>query len=512
MTFLHSSDDGIVPYSRGVALACLAAVGLAGLVYLNALHNPFVYDDHHTIVTNTSIVRLTNLRAIVRHDVTRPLVNLSYAIDRALWGREPFGFHASSVLLHMLDVALLFALARRLSLRHGSGQAGGFAAFAAAALFAVHPMMTEAVGYISGRSEVLCAAFFLLALIAGRRWLRGGGARWGGLTIALWAAALASKELGAMFPFVLLAFDVVVERPEAVERRRRLRAVHAPLIGVAVAAGLIRVAILTRLESPAQGGIHWSYLLIAAEAVRRYAGLMINPGGQSIFHEVARIDGLFEWRGVVALLAVAAMVAAAWALRRRAAVASFGILWFLLLLVPGAALTALDVGEPMAEHRVYLAACGLFLAAGEGLARLDAWAAAAGHRMRLLAPILLTLMIVSFAAETVLRNAVWRDPVALWRESADLAPAHYRPRLLLGEALQDAGRKDEAASEYRAAIRLRPADVSGYLKLAALLASMGRLDEARAQLTAVTAIDPQNAQARRALTILDQVESRQVRP
>src|SRR4029077_11939329 len=130
------------------------------------LHNPFVYDDHHTIVTNTSIVRLTDLRAIVRHDVTRPLVNLSYAIDRALWGGEPFGFHASSVLLHMLNVALLFALARRLS--------GSFAAFAAAALFAVHPMMTEAVGYVSGRSEVLCAMFFLLALMAGRRWLRGG--------------------------------------------------------------------------------------------------------------------------------------------------------------------------------------------------------------------------------------------------------------------------------------------------------------------------------------------------
>jgi len=253
-------------------------------------------------------------------------------------------------------------------------------------------------------------------------------------------------------------------------------------------------------------------VLIAAEAVRRYAGMMINPNGQSIFHEVARIDGLFQWRAAVALLAVAAMVAAAWALRRRAAVASFGILWFLLLLVPGAALTVLDVGEPMAEHRVYLAACGLFLAAGEGLARLDGWAAAAGHRMRPLAPILLTLMIVSFAAETVLRNAVWRDPVALWRESVELAPAHYRPRLLLGEALQDAGRLDDAANEYREAIRLRPADVSGYLKLAPLLASMGRLAEARAQLTAVTAIDPQNEQAQRALAILDQVDARRVRP
>ena len=500
MTFLHSSDDGIVPYSRGVALACAAAVGLAGLVYLNALRNPFVYDDYHTIVTNTSLSRLTNLRAIVLHDVTRPLVNFSYALDRGLWGEQPFGFHVTSVLLHMLNVALLFGLARRL--------AGPLAAFAAAALLAVHPMMTEAVGYVSGRSEVLCATFFLLALMAGRRWLRGDGARWRGATLALWLAALATKEIGAMFPAVLLAFDLLVVRPEPAERRRRLRSVHLPLIGTAVAAGLVRVAILTRVESPGEAGVHWSYVLIAAEAVRRYVGLLINPTGQAIFHEVARIDRLFEWRAAVALLAVAAMIALAWALRRRGRVASFGILWFLLLLVPSAALTVLNQGEPMAEHRVYLAAVGLFLAAGDGLARLDGWAIRAGQRMRALGPVVLGLIIVSFGAETIVRNAVWRNPVTLWRESVDLAPTHYRPRLLLGEALQDAGRRDEAAEEYRTAIRLRPSEVSGYLKLGALLAVMGQFPEARQQLLTVTSMDPQNAQAREALVILDRVESR----
>jgi hypothetical protein len=268
-------------------------MALAFLVYLNALHNPFVYDDHHTVVTNSSLTRLTDLKAIVLHDVTRPVVNLSYAIDRELWGAQPFGFHVTSVALHMVNVALLFALARTLSRRQGSGQAGSLAAFAAAALLAVHPMMTEAVGYISGRSEVLCALFFMLALMAGLRWLRGDGTRWAALTIALWVATIATKELGAMFPFVLLACDRLVLRSEPAEWRRRVRRVHLPLIATAVVAGLVRVAILTRIESPADAGIRWSYVLIAAEAVRRYAGLMVNPTGQTIFHEVARIDSLF---------------------------------------------------------------------------------------------------------------------------------------------------------------------------------------------------------------------------
>ena len=68
----------------------------------------------------------------------------------------------------------------------------------------------------------------------------------------------------------------------------------------------------------------------------------------------------------------------------------------------------------------------------------------------------LALVVLAFGAQTLLRNAVWADPVALWQEAVDLAPAHYRPRLLLGEALQDAGRRDEALEQYRTAIRLRP--------------------------------------------------------
>jgi hypothetical protein len=381
--------------------------------------------------------------------------------------------------------------------------------FAAAALFAVHPMMTEAVGYISGRSEVLCALFFMLALMAGLRWLRGDGARWAALTIALWAATIATKELGAMFPFVLLACDRLVMRPAPAEWRRRLRAVHLPLVGVAVVAGLVRVAILTRIESPGDAAVHWAYVLVAAEAVRRYLGLMITPMGQTIFHEVARIDSLLQWRALFALLTVGAVAALAWRLRRLDGVASFGIVWFLLLLVPSAALTVLNQGEPMAEHRVYAAACGLFLAAGAGIARLDARVSRGGGRMRWLVPVVLSVVILAFAADTLARNAVWSSPVTLWRESVDRAPTHYRPRLLLGEALQDAGRRDEAVEEYRTAIRLRPTDVTGYLKLGALFAAMGRIGEAREQLVAAISIDPQNQPARRALAILDRVQSRE---
>jgi Flp pilus assembly protein TadD len=104
--------------------------------------------------------------------------------------------------------------------------------------------------------------------------------------------------------------------------------------------------------------------------------------------------------------------------------------------------------------------------------------------------------------QTFIRNAVWADPVALWRESVDLAPNHYRPRLLLGETLQDAGRRQEAVEQYKIAVHLRPTDVTGYLKLGLCLADMGRFDEARTYLVEVLALDPHNAFARRALDVL----------
>jgi Flp pilus assembly protein TadD len=120
----------------------------------------------------------------------------------------------------------------------------------------------------------------------------------------------------------------------------------------------------------------------------------------------------------------------------------------------------------------------------------------------------LTLVVLAFGAQTLLRNAVWADPVALWQESVDLAPRHDRPRLLLGEALQDAGRRNEALDEYRTAIRLRPAGPMGYVKVGQVLAETGQWPEARRHILEAIAIDPGNVPARNSLAVLDDMESR----
>ena len=410
VTILQRNDDQIVTHPRAGALGCGAAgvaAAAAGAVYVNALRNPFVYDDYHTVVTNTSLERLGDLRAIVLHDVTRPLVNLSYTIDRSLSGASSFGFHLTNVLLHALNVGLLFAFARGLYAAYdrrvqdwssqGGGSRGGdgpqepgqidagsptLMAFAAAIVFAVHPMMTEAVGYVSGRSELLCATFFLLAMLAGRRWLRGDGHLWAAATLALWAGALMAKEIGAMFPFALAGYDALIMPAGDGARRRRWKTVHAPLIGLAIVGGFVRVAILTNLEAPESAQIHWPLALVALDVVRRYAMLLVSPRNQTVFHAVPPLETAAGPAALLAVASIAVLLWFVWSVRSTAGIAAFGVLWFLLLLVPGATLTVFNQGEPMAEHRVYLASCGLFFAAGDGIGRLRAWAGRTGGAAR----------------------------------------------------------------------------------------------------------------------------------
>src|SRR5688572_8479190 len=132
---------------------CAAVLGI--LVYLNALDNPFVYDDFPLIVENASILDASNIRSVIVRDMTRPIVSLSYALDTWLWGRRPMGYHVTNVLLHTINVVLLFFVGLLASedRRRQTGQtmwadtSPTVVGFIAAALLAVHPLMTQAVGY-----------------------------------------------------------------------------------------------------------------------------------------------------------------------------------------------------------------------------------------------------------------------------------------------------------------------------------------------------------------------------
>jgi predicted TPR repeat methyltransferase len=468
--------------------------GLAALlslaVYVNALDNPFVYDDRDTVVANPSLVDLSNVRFILVHSPFRPVVNVSYAIDRALWGMRPFGFHLTNVILHATVVLLLYALVylaiRDAHERTGPSQDDVFlrpkwGAFTVAALFAVHPLLSEAVGYVSGRSEILCGVFLSGAMLSGRAAFLRGGIAWAATAI-LWLLAILSKEVGLVFPVVMLAYDWLLLPDSPTRRRLRLRALYLPCLLLLIAAGAFR---LSRASGPMTTEAPLLNLWTQSIVVWRYIGLILVPVGQSIMHSVHRVTALADARALVALAALAGAIAASIMMRRRHPLVAFGVLWFVTVIAPSSSVVTLREG--MAEHRVYLASAGLIMA-------LVAIVAGTLLHSRVrpgtaVAPIV-AVLLAALGALTVARNQVWRDPAQLWTEATVHAAGMWEPHYALADVLRESGDCESAIREYQAVVKMRPQHRDGYTNLGICLARTGRIEEADSALRRALEIDP----------------------
>jgi cytochrome c-type biogenesis protein CcmH/NrfG len=532
------------PPSRPAWRARALPLGLALvaiLPYLRALRNPFVYDDVRTVVTNASLTDLSDWRRILWHDVTRPLANLTYALDRAAWGLDPRGFHLTSAWLHAVAVVLLFLWTKRFVEDTARDRpvrlCARCAAGAAALVFAVHPAMTQAVAYISGRAEVLCAVWFLGGLLVLRRYVLHGGRGALALGGLAWAASLASKESGVMLPLVLGAWAVAagLKEPGA---RRRLGLLLSTLALLALVAGASRVLLLWLVEHPGETTVFWSHLLVTPGVAVRYLGLLVFPVHQSVFHAVGGAVTLWSPRvlGPVALLSLLAW--AAWWLRRREPAVAFGLAWFALLVVPSGVLFVVNLGEPMAEQRIYLAGCGVFVMAGVGFAWLREWLKVRAPRFAGAAPAAVAVAAALLFSATEVRLDAWTSAVRLWTDAEAKAPGAWVPPLMLGDALDAEGRTGEAADAYRRASVLRgdqpmiwiklgtalmetgdakgatgaferalaldPGSATAQNALGAAAMSEGRTDEARRRFEAALAADPSNVPARQLLAALDE--------
>ncbi len=213
------------------ALGLLACV-LPALVYYWSVDNPFVFDDRVTVLLNPSLVDPFDLRGVLLHNPARPVVNVSYALDRAFWGFSSFGFHLTNVILHIIVVALFYGwCTRALSDARGDRATRGPApvewpAFFAAATFGLHPLMGAATAYVSARSELLAALGVLAALTCARRAIVASNTMAGVMAGAFGLLAVESSASAAALPLLVIAYDAWVLR--APGWRQRATRVHLP--------------------------------------------------------------------------------------------------------------------------------------------------------------------------------------------------------------------------------------------------------------------------------------------
>lgn len=461
-----------------------ASAALAVLLYASSLDNPFVYDDFRLIVENPAIQNLSSVLTVLARDMTRPVVGLSYVADTAIWGTGPFGYHLTNVLLHVLNVMLAYWVAYFAAedWRRNGGGIYGFSpsptsvAAVTSLLTAAHPVMTQAVGYITARSELLYGAFFLSALLAARAWMVAGGVRHVVLAALLWACALLSKETAGMLPIVLWSYDAWVIAGERDARWRRAKRLYLPLLGAVLLVGGARIALLAA-EYPTRIGPDRAHLYAAVDAFWQYMTLFVRPSGQTIMHTLPLVSGM-TLRVALGIAGFALLAALVWSLRKIQGLISLGLMVAAALLVPGSLLFIVGVGEPMAEHRAYISAIGFFIACGAmwGMA----WHMVASRRRgRLLLSVSGALLALQFVGLTVMRNEIWGSPVDLAKESVRLSPDEWVPRLFLGETLRQTGRCAEAVPEYRAVLERHGMEDFTRVKLFGCLLRTDQMADAR---------------------------------
>jgi len=471
---------------RNVVLGLLLV--LATLVLYNpVIHHPFVNFDDDRYVTDNAHVRAglhgdTVKWAFTTYDEANwhPLTWLSHAVDCQLFGLNPAGHHYMNVLLHAVNVVLVFWL-----LWKATGFAGR--SLMVAALFALHPINVESVAWVAERKSLLSMVFLLLALWAYGWYARKPGFGRYAAVAGLFACGLMAKPMVITLPFALLLLDYwplqrIGNAAGDSENRfgarplSRLVMEKVPLLILSAASAI--VTIKAQKAGDAIGSVTQYPISIRLEnavvSYARYLGKAFWPSHLAPMYPLREgsLKGALVWAAALLVTAITAFVIA----RRRERYLKVGWLWFLGTLVPMIGLVQVGT-QAMADRYAYLPFLGLFVMLVWGTADWaaqwhvpTAWLAAMG-----------AICLFGVALVTHRQIGYWSDNLALWSHTAAVTNGSFIAEDNLGGALLEQGRQEEALPHFRAAAAIDPTDAMSRLNIAAYEQRHGNLSEAIAQ-------------------------------
>jgi Tfp pilus assembly protein PilF len=477
----NSNDDSTArPLRRDEALLAAVLSGVvAFLVYTPSLGFDFTnWDDHVYVYENPNIRSLGKemvswaFTSIV-HANYHPLTMISLAIDYAMWGQGPKGFHFTNVLMNAINAWLVTMLTAMLFTSRGlksalSGRAVLVASITTGLLFATHPLHVESVAWISERKDVLSLFFFLLGVILYVKHATAGDAgawKYYFISIVLVALSLLSKPMAVSAPLVLLILDYFPLG--RLSRSRAMVLEKAPYFALSILSALVT------LWAQGKGGAIRTLethslderLYTALGAYFFYIYKTFLPIGLAPLYPYPDA-GTSAGLKIALLFAVLALLTfiAVYVLRARRFPAS-AWLYYVVTLLP--VIGIIQVGNQGAADRyTYMPGIAIFMLVG-GLVGY-AWASSKG-RGRFMCVVLLACVVAVLALLTIRQEAVWKDSVSLWTRQTSLYPEKSHTAYnLRGNALLKLGRAAEALSDYNAAIALDPTLADPYYNRAFL--------------------------------------------
>jgi tetratricopeptide (TPR) repeat protein len=477
-----------------LALGALAILLAAFAAYWPSLHGEYLWDDDMHVFENPHMTSSGGLRQLWSVDAFYyPLTSTTFWAARRLFGGidtppdqiNTTPYHALNILLHGINSILLWLLARRMRVP---------VAWAAGALFALHPVNVQSVAWITELKNCQSGLFYLLALHAWVRYRQGGRAANFVCSLVMFAAALLSKTSTVVLPFAIAAIDLW--RGEKIGKALALK--WAPFFGLSLAAGLLTVVFhRQQVESVADFTETLpERVIIAGRAVWFYLGKAVWPVNLAFVYPRWEIDSsnalaYLPAAGVVAVFAVL------FAARKRignAPIIAWGYYVAALLPILNFFKMYYTRYTYVADHWQYLALMGLVMflcgAAADALERISD----SGKR-RAIAGITCASVVAVFAVATWRQSHVYSGPAALWQDTLAKNPNSWMPRNNYGVILRREGRLDEAMALYRESVALRPSFWEAQFNLGNLLRQRGDLQGAYACYLEVIKYNPTNHEA-----------------
>jgi protein O-mannosyl-transferase len=446
----------------GLLLAVVAST------YGNTVANDFTMDDIQLFVVNNPQVIHPSLQALFSPNkftnVFRPLTFGTFALDWKIGQGFAPGFHVVNLVLHAIVTLLLYMLLQRLF--QGLRQANPLA-LAAALLFAVHPIHTEAVASISGRAELLCAGFLIAA------WLLHLEDREGPALICF-ALALLSKESAIVLLPLIIMGDYVNNNWKSPFRYLRTASITLLYLAVLwrVRGNHLGAVNTSLLDNPLVGIPAGPRILNALRVAWKYVGLQLYPATLSCDYSYNQIPLYSSWRYTLpaALAAVAAVGGWIWAVRKR----QRGLVLAGGIYMAGFIVTAnilMPIGTIMAERLAYLPSAGFCLLAALAWNWLR-------ERQPTLALGLFAILIAVLGARTIVRNRDWRDNDTLYSAQLRNAPGSAKTHQNMALVYMNHKQFGLARKEFETALQIYPADAHTLATYGVLEASQGNYQEA----------------------------------
>ncbi|HXG67634.1 MAG TPA: hypothetical protein VNO70_21200 [Blastocatellia bacterium] len=469
---------------RALYLAAGALAAAVFLVFANALANGFVFDDHNHVLNKPQFRSLAKLPEVLVSSY-RPVRDISHMLEFALWGEWAAGFHLTNILLHAVNTLLVFFLTRRLT---GYLMAGMLAAL----IFAVHPIQTDAVTYVSGRRDLLFTSFYLSGFFCYLRYRKSRSLLHLALFLGLWALGLMSKEMAATLPGFIFVWNFCQQWGEQSGSwaSRSLKAARAAflldrwLYLALFAAVPVYAYYMVYVKGGSTragdygldywGGSFYTNLLTVFVVHAWYLKQLVFPTPVvQYFGAFDVATSLADPRVIPSILLVLAVFAAGLFLLNKDRLMAFAILSYFVLLLPVSHI--IPHHELLADHYLYLPMMSFGLLAALAAQKFAAQGVTARRAVYAAA----AAALIALSVMTVLRNRVWKDDLTLWQANYEEAPNSLRAVSSL--AALYANRNPKRAEElFKRCIELDPAYAPAYVSLAILMQSKEKAREVEA--------------------------------